>query len=212
MSDDFFGPPEPPASPSREPRYRTPPWFGPPEGELPGVVAVELLLARTDRVAVALSGLRAFSTGFSFGIATIGAPDLGEELDPFLFGAPHGRPAAGDGLRYGVEFADGRRATSQSWKPPSREEPPQPVMHSGGGGGGGGNWHQDVWVWPLPPAGGMAFVLDWEAAGIPLTRHEIDAGLILEASKRAVTLFDYSVLPPWPDAGSGDGPEWVDIR
>ena len=32
--DDFFGPPEPHEPPRSEPRYRTPPWFGPPEGEL----------------------------------------------------------------------------------------------------------------------------------------------------------------------------------
>ena len=211
MSDDFFGRSEPPARQS-EPRYRMPPWFGPPEGELAGVVPVELLLARTDEVAVGLSGVRAFSTGFAFGIVTLGAPGLDEQLDPFEFGPPHGRRDGG-GLRYGVEFADGRRATSVGWEPPPRHGvPAQPVMHSGGGGGGGGSWHQDVWVWPLPPAGTLAFVLDWPAAGIALTRHELDAGPILEASERAVTVFDHSALPPWPDPGEGDGPEWVDIR
>ncbi len=205
---DFFGPSEPRRR-QPGPRYRRPDWAGPPEGELPGVVAVELLLARTDRVAVALSGLRAYSTGFTFGVVTFGAPVLEGELDPFEFGPPHGRTGE-DGIRYGIEFADGRRATSVGWSPPSPSEPRQPVLVAHGGGGGGGDWHQDVWAWQLPPAGPLAFVLDWKAVGIPLTRHEIDAGLILEASERALTVFDYGVLPPWPD--DEDGPEVVEIR
>jgi hypothetical protein len=47
------------------------------------------------------------------------------------------------------------------------------------------------WVWPLPPAGPFAFVCEWPSRGIAESRAEIDAGLILEAAGRAVTL--------WPD-------------
>jgi hypothetical protein len=64
-----------------------------------------------------------------------------------------------------------------------------PVLHSGGGGGGGGGWHQDEWVWPLPPPGPVSFVCEWPAAGISLTRSEIDAQTILDAAARARTLF-----------------------
>jgi hypothetical protein len=35
----------------------------------------------------------------------------------------------------------------------------------------------------------LAFVCEWPAAGIPLTRHEIDAQLVLDAVSRAQQLF-----------------------
>jgi hypothetical protein len=62
-------------------------------------------------------------------------------------------------------------------------------MHPGGGGGGGASWHQTNWVWPLPPPGPLAFVCEWPAAGIALTRTEIDAQLVLEAAERAQVIF-----------------------
>lgn len=213
MSDDFFDPPQPREPQRPEQRYRQPDWAGPPQGELGGVVPVELLIARTESVAVAVLGVRGFSSGFSFELVTLGAPDIEDELDPFDFGPPHRR--RGEGLRFGVEFSDGRRATNLGWGPPPARgdgAPPEPVMHSGGGGGGGASWSQETWVWPLPPPGPLTFAVDWKAAGIPLTKREIDAEVVLEASRRAVMLFDYSVLPPWPDPEEGDEPEWVGIR
>ena len=52
-------------------------------------------------------------------------------------------------------------------------------------------WEVDVWIWGLPPPGPLAFVCEWPARGIPESRVEIDAGLVLEAAGRAV--------PIWPD-------------
>src|SRR5690242_504966 len=97
--EDFFASAGPSEPPRPEPRYRTPPWFGPPQGELAGVVPLELLLARSDTVAVAITGVRAFSTGFAFDLVTLSAPDFAGELDPFEFGHPHSRSDAGNGLR-----------------------------------------------------------------------------------------------------------------
>jgi len=54
----FFGPPpEPP-----EHAYRQPPWLGPPDNVLGVGVPLDLLLARTDDVAVAITGATAFPT------------------------------------------------------------------------------------------------------------------------------------------------------
>jgi hypothetical protein len=50
-------------------------------------------------------------------------------------------------------------------------------------------WEVDVWVWGLPPPGPLAFVCEWPARGIPETRVEIDAGLVLEAAARAVAIW-----------------------
>jgi hypothetical protein len=65
---------------------------------------------------------------------------------------------------------------------------------------GAGNWRQRIWIWPLPPTGRLAFVCEWPAAGVPLTRHEIDAQLILDATARAQLLFNDDELADTPAA------------
>ena len=205
---EFFEPPPPP--PRSEPRERRlPPWIGPPIGTVPGVVALELPLVRTDRFAIFITRLDAYPEGFGFDVLALAAPgqDEADLPDPMLFGPrPHrhrGGEIPDDVLRIGVQFSDGRKATNTGGfrhTPPDFENPPEaPVMHSGGGGGGGGNWHQNEWVWPLPPPGPLAFVCEWPAVGIPLTRHEIDAQVILDASARA------QVVSSELEGGSGGG-------
>ena len=196
MSDDFFEPPPAPAEPP--PRTAQPPWFGPPAGILPGVVALELVLARGERAAVCVSRIGAYPTGFEIELRTMAGED-DEDLDPGLFGMRRHRmrrrAEAGslpdDTLRFGVQFSDGRKATSTAEMGRThREEPTGPVLSTGGGGGGGGNWRTNLWVWPLPPAGSLALVCEWPAAGIALTRHDVDAALILEAAARAQLVFE----------------------
>lgn len=92
-------------------------------------------------------------------------------------------------VEIGVQFADGAKATNTAGFYHDQEPPPGPVMHSGGGGGDGGDWHQAQWVWPLPAPGPLSVVCEWPAAGIPLTRSEIDAQTILNAASRAQALF-----------------------
>lgn len=196
---EFFEPPPPP--PRREPRERSlPPWIGPPIGTVPGVVALEIPLVRNDRFAIFITRLDVYPEGFGFDVLALASPGQDEDdlPDPMFFGPRRRLRGRGGGmpddvLRIGVQFADGRKATNTGESPHSRsdfESPPEaPVMHSGGGGGGGRQWHQSEWVWPLPPPGPLAFVCQWPAAGIPLTRHEIDAQVILDASTRAQVVF-----------------------
>lgn len=92
-------------------------------------------------------------------------------------------------LRFGIEFADGQRASNVGGRGHSQGEPAGPVLWGMGGGGGGGRWHQDFWVWPLPPAGPLSFVCEWPAAGIALTRVEIDGQLLIDAAGRAREMF-----------------------
>lgn len=92
-------------------------------------------------------------------------------------------------LRFGIEFADGRRVTNVGAPGRGPGEPEGPVLWGMGGGGGGGRWHQDFWVWPLPPPGPLGFVCEWPAAGIPLTRVDVDAQLVTDAAARAREMF-----------------------
>lgn len=181
---------------------------------LPGVVPLELVIARTSSIAVAITRLDAYPTGFGLDLITMANLSDGD-LDPMLFEShrfSRRRGAATTGeipdemLRFGFEFADGRKATNIGESPllhPGRgstaamhaftEKPPAqpvgPVLSAKGGSGGSGEWRQSFWVWPLPPPGVLTFVCEWPAAHIPLTRCEIDAGLILEATSRAQVIF-----------------------
>jgi hypothetical protein len=194
MSDFFEPPPAAEAPPSRPP---SPPWMQAPSGTLPGVIALELVIAATERVAVCVTRLGAYPSGFELDLVTMSGGE-GDELDPLLFGGRRGpRPGrTPDGgipaemLRFGVEFADGGKATNTAGRPLGLDaEPSGPVLIGGGGGGGGGNWRQSVWIWPLPPPGPLTFVCEWPAAGVALTRHEIDAQLVLDAASRSQEIF-----------------------
>jgi hypothetical protein len=203
----FFEPTSPQEEPP-EPRYRPPPWFSAPEGMLPGVVPLELVLAKTDNAAVCLTRIGAYPTGFEIQLLTMVAEE-DSDLDPMLFG-PHRMHRRGrqsreipDGtLRFGVQFADGSKATNAGHHFPEKDEgaPQEPVMTPGGGGGGGGSWRQDMWVWPLPPPGALVFAAEWTDAGIPLTLREIDSKLLLEAADRAQMIFTAEQLSDGPQS------------
>jgi hypothetical protein len=190
---DFF---EPPLPVEPEPAYVQPRWLGPPSGTLPGVLTIERVLARTEAVAVAVTRFSAYPSGFELDVVTMSA-DERNGLDPLLFGGVEPGRRADDGqiapemLRIGVQFADGAKAmnTGGFATRDSDKAPVGPVMFPRSGGGGGGTWHQSLWIWPLPPPGLMALVCEWPAAGIPLTRYELDAQLILDAAARATVVF-----------------------
>lgn len=194
---EFFEPPPP--CPRQETRARSlPPWVGPPMGTVPGVVPLELSLARTERFAIFVTRLAAYPVGFGFDVLVLAAPgeDDAELPDPMFFGPRrhhHGHRGGGgipdELLRLGIQFSDGQKATNTSGLAHFETRPTHPVMHGGGGGGGGRRWQQSEWVWPLPPAGPLAFVCEWPAAGISLTRHEIEAEVILDAAHRAEVVF-----------------------
>ena len=214
--DDFFAPP--PARPHLdEPheRYQSPPWLGPPLGVLPGVVELELVLARTERVAVCVSGVRAYPTGLSFQLITMGGPGSeGLELDPHAIHRHMARRPGGDSelppdlLRFGVELPDGRRVTNVANNPflqmadVEHDEddehsftPPGPVLTDHGGGGGGADWNQSMWLWPLPGPGTLTLACEWPAASIPLTKTEVDTAPILAAVERAQVIFEFPEPP-----------------
>jgi hypothetical protein len=197
VSDAFFERPAPVEAP-RTPAP-SPPWTGPPHGMLPGVAAVELVLASNERAAVYIGRCSAYPTGFELELRVLVRAGA-DELDPSLNGV-YRRPGRGSSyeemLRFGIEFSDGRKATNVSGRGHGPGEPIDPVLSGMGGGGGGGRWRQDFWVWPLPPSGPLAFVCEWPAAEIPLTRHELDTEIVLDAAGRARRLF--------PDEPTSDG-------
>ncbi len=184
--------------PEPEPPRPLPVWMKP-ETALPGAVAAEILLALTNDAAVAVSGLRAYVSGFEFTLSGVlrrpDPPGRGfavamRHLPEFANGA-----LPTEFLCLGLLFSDGSVATNLGWRPET--EPTGPVLISTGGGGGGRRYDMDYWVWPLPPPGPVTFVCQWPSHGIGESRAEIDAQLILDAAARSTRL--------WPeDARTSD--------
>lgn len=198
--------PQPPEDLPDEEAWIPPIWHGPPQGWIGGVVPVELALGRSERGAVFLTNLSAFPSGFAFELHALAR--RGDLLgDAFGWEFLHGRRGEkGDDeptfMRYGVEFSDGRKATSTSplyGRLFGSDEELDPssdiVLIPGGGGSGDNSWHQSCWVWPLPPHGAVNFVCEWLDRGIEETHTEVDSEILSGAAERAVEV--------WPAAADG---------
>jgi hypothetical protein len=202
----FFEPAQPPPEEPPHRRRAQPPWLGKPRGVVLAAVPLELMLVREPKIAVVLAGIGACPDGFEAELAVFVAEDLQDELHGGLFGpAPwrHGRGERVDparALRFGVQYADGSKAELE--RRHGRDERPKgPVICPGGGRGDQGEWHQRLWFWPLPPPGTITFALEWQAQGIELRLHELDAAPIREAAPRALT--------PMPAQELSDGPTYT---
>ena len=171
----------------------------PPADLVPGIVPVELVLARTSQRAIGLTGIRAYPTGFSCTLHLRLREVIPGEQSNFgafnMFG--DGVDPAGEFadyyLRFGVGFADGGKATNLHQRHDFDEgpAPDPPTLRLV-------RWEGydllarevDVWVWGLPPPGPLTFVCTWPASQLPASGVEIDASLVLEAADRA--------MPVWP--------------
>ena len=138
----FFEPPVPPPGVARAKVVSPPAWIAPPQNVLPGIVPVQLIVARTDETVVAVAGVQAYPAGCSFTLS-LRLRNLSvreEQRLPYLFDSTDAEddPLAGDFLRFGVQFADGRKATTLEHPPydPEGQEPDRPVLREHGGGRG----------------------------------------------------------------------------
>ena len=195
-----------PQPPPPEPvRHRRPDWMRS-DAVIPGLVPAEIMLARTEQAAVAISGVRAYPNGFEF---TVHAR-LRHEDDPGpgaggLFNR-HGRMTRtlNEALRLGIMYADGRRAASPGGHPrPEDADGGRLVLFENGGGGSARTWDGNFWVHPLPPGGPVTFVVSWAEHGVTEARAELDGAAIGEAARRAAMLW-----PEEPESEPGDSYGW----
>jgi hypothetical protein len=151
--------------------------------------------------AIVVDGLIAHSTGFSFRLSARSRPEAdGRSRDRFdsMMGHHSRNGDVMSQLLLGVEFTDGRKATTLNFGPPTDG---RPAITQRGGGGGGGRFDTGYWVWPLPPEGDLSLVLQWEDQGIPATRLHLDAAAICNAAAESE--------PLWPELRSGGGSSWT---
>ena len=186
-------------------------WAGPPGDVLPGVVPVELVLGRSESAVVALTGMRAFPTGLAMTLhVRLHGSVRGFDLHAEVFDGPYrhdrGPEWQAGRLKWGFEFADGRRVTTvdpptwsdtedeasdfASYRPlASLVEPSRPILTPGGGGCGQRDADRGYWLWPLPPAGRLLVVCEWPARDIAQAVHEVDGSLLTDAAARATPLW-----------------------
>lgn len=194
---DFFRPPPRPERALNVPTL--PEWIHPPPDEIGVLLPRAAIIARSKQALVALAGFHVYSKGVEIILML-------RTLSEFVFDDPTGVrqlmrrriDPTNDSIpdtvfRFGVEFADGRKATSldRNWGSPDWQTKPPPAIHLGMTGGGGGaafDWR--VWLWPLPPLGVLALVCEYPQAAIALTRYEVDAASILEAASQSIKLWE----------------------
>ena len=190
---DLGGDEDPPEEPDQ------PGWFGPPEDELGIAVALNLVVGRSERGAVALTRATSFSNGLTLSFL-VQARDLDQRTAQTLFHDQHPfRPGGADlpdgFLRLGVELPGGAKAANIGRPQPFPEGDPEgPVfIHRGGGGGQGRRdrvtMNNDYWVWPLPRPGTIRVSCEWPLVGISLSTVDVDGAPLTEAASRVLSLW-----------------------
>jgi hypothetical protein len=160
---------------------------------VPGVAAVECLLARTNEVAISIGPVWVYPTGLEFRIF-VDAAAADTDLDPFRQRRPGRRSGTGDAsgqLGFGFRFADDSEVTTRGdglGMAGQRESREAMLLHRSGSSYQG-HWNQLYWLWPSPPPGRLEFLCEWSAAGIPLTVVELDAAEIDRARSRSEAVF-----------------------
>ena len=191
----FFDEPSLQTPEPEEPEPQRTPWRGTAEDTTGVVVPLVRVLARTDDVAIIVSGFVAYPAGFDFTLITISRLTWmrrGMQPHPMGFGVPERMFPSPEYLRFGLRFADGSRAVNLGFGlgghprgSSVRDLRPQ------GSGGGGRKYTSRYWCEPLPPPGPLGLVCEWPKYGIAETEDVVSADLILAAAEQA--------KPIWPD-------------
>lgn len=166
-----------------------------PDREFGVAVALNKTLFHTDRVAAAIPSVTVFSHGFRVGMVIMARDDdLGRPQFMYGFAGASIRHLDESGqllpsvLRFGIEFADGRRATNLD-RMADRESMRRLALIHRGGGGGVGMWEHNFFVTALPPPGVTQFVVEWPQEGVAETRIDIDTESVVRAAAAASVLW-----------------------
>jgi len=180
--------------------------MSPPENEFPAGVGITVLLANTDDVAVGLTQMEAFTTGFRFNLAVrLRQLPLGlVRGELFMHISSHAPEVPLEKqLLVGIEYPDGRRASSlgdiRALRPGAVMEDDRLVLVPQGGSGAELAVDQGFWVAPLPPPGPVTVVVTWPGFGLEETRTVLDGDRLLTAATASQIL--------WPPQSATEPPE-----
>lgn len=180
----FFEPSPQPLH-DEEDEYAGPPWLDEPPAKLGGALPLALIVGKSDRAAVVLQQALVYPEGM---VLTLDAISPDEELLHAQFRMGHRTAELPDEvMRFGVEFADGRKATNLGFGFQPANEPSALLLgKSGSGGSGRITWRYGLW--PLPTEDPFWFVCEWPAPGIPLTRTALDTHSVVAAAAQSRAL------------------------
>jgi hypothetical protein len=176
--------------------------FRPPEDIVGAVVPLDLDVGTNDEVAMAITHLTVYPSGFGFDFTALTKEDPGVVCaDELALAREAEEDPVGLQFHQGVEFADGRRADSLThWisinrpaMPNQMHLPSDPLteisLRAGGAGPYSRRYSGSGWVWPLPPEGPLTFWVGWPAAGLPSRPSVIDAATVLDVVGAATVLW-----------------------
>jgi hypothetical protein len=165
---------------------------------MPAAVAMDILIVSRDDFAAWISTALVYPTGLLFELVLTRRDRFpAHALQRPWFMAPGGP----DGPRFGIGFADGRKATAD--RPGGHEGRPDIVLSARGSSASDRRWTGRMWLWPLPPPGRLTFAFAWAEQGVQETTVDIDAAPLTEAAARARALWpdDRPSTPEPPSAG-----------
>ncbi len=162
-------------------------WVAPPTDVLGRAVPIQVFVARTARAVVALEHVVAYAEGC---VLTLHLAVRRGAQDDSAWDDVVG-PAGG--LKVGVRFPDGSRATTvehpfRGWAHPT-DRPERPMLVECGSESSSDahhfDCHQRLWLWPLPRPVTFDLVVEWPAVGIDQTSAPIDGSAIVHAAQHA---------------------------
>nr|WP_296769467.1 hypothetical protein [Rhodococcus sp. (in: high G+C Gram-positive bacteria)] len=158
---------------------------GIPTNEIPANVPLHLVLARTENIAVWITGSNVYSTCVTF---TTEARVLSS--DRFLGMYGFGKPEAANTppMLLGFEDSEGVRATNL----PGRRT----GLSANGSKGTGSTGRVGLILRPVPPPGPLTVHFAWPHFGIAETEQTLDGAIFAEAAERVVTLWDHADPAP----------------
>jgi hypothetical protein len=173
-------------------------WQGPPTEVLGQAMPIQRFVARTDHAVVALHYVVAFPEGCVLTLRlAVRRGSLDDSAWQGVLGSHYGhddRTATDGGLKFGVRFSDGSRATTvehafRGWAPVSDRPQPPMLVEAGSDSSSNDQYfdsHQRLWLWPLPPPGPFEFVVQWQSMGLDLTSTTLDGSAVLRAADHAL--------------------------
>jgi hypothetical protein len=169
------------------------PWFGPPRNVVGHPLPLTLLLAQTENLAIVITDVVAFPTGFVFTVIARRKIALYGDAWMDAFRRDRERPEGSSShlLQMAILLPDGSRLSSLAPTLPKLERPSGPCLVPRGGPPGD-SWSVGAtfWIWPLPTSGNILFECDWPSQRVEKVAAHLETALLVESARNAVTLWE----------------------
>lgn len=210
-------------------RWVQPDWWGPPAGWIGGALPSTIVVALSEAGAILVENATVYPTGIGFELRALlrpeplptfepgeirsttsetsatGEPDNFSAVSSFVHAGDYEPPeVATDRVRFGFEFADGRRVEReasvcgpgdftilafQEGKAVAPDPTVNAVLNFSNGGGSPDSLRENRFLWPLPE-GDLELFASWPDADLAEQRATIEARTVAEALSRSRDVFD----------------------